>query len=123
MRNKFRILAIAMLLLFVAANALAITISVTRSYKIDRESVREGTIDFDSSYPTGGEAVTAANFNLSSIRWMDIRNTADASGNYRQFEFVDASSNIKVRDASGNEIGNGTSLSTLTGVKFRVFGY
>ena len=30
-------------------------------------------VTFDSSYPTGGEAVTAGNFGLGKIDWIDIR--------------------------------------------------
>ena len=130
MRNKFKVLAIVMLVLFIAANALAITISVTRSYKIDRESAREGTIDFDSSYPTGGEVVNASDFKLSNkIRWLEVHNRTDASGNFKIFEYRpasgDASGNLKVYDASLNvsQVANGSSLSNLTGVKFKVFGY
>ncbi|HEX8949620.1 MAG TPA: hypothetical protein VF790_11695 [Dissulfurispiraceae bacterium] len=129
-------LFITLLVLFVAVNAMAITINISRSYRVGPDSVREGTIDFDASYPTNGEAVTHSDFNLStSIRFVDIKNRTDASGNLKIFEYVpwvdasgnvyEASGNIKVYDASSNvkEVGNGTSLSNLTGVKFKVLGY
>lgn len=37
-----------------------------------------GTITFDSSYPTGGEAVTAADFGMSAIHTMIISSTDEA---------------------------------------------
>ncbi len=123
--NMKKIFVIALLFLFIAANALAITITVSRSYKVDREGVREGTIAFDSSYPTGGESIAASDFKLRTIRWVELQNKVDVSGNLKIFEWDATASTIKVYDASSNisQVGSGESLSTLTGVKFKVFGY
>jgi len=121
-KRTIGILATTICLLIIAVNAIAITITVSRSYKIGREAVREGTIDFDSSYTSvTGESVTASDFKLNTIRWMELRNTKSGDGNLKTFEFNDTSSIIRVYEASGiEETGD---ISDLTGVKFKVFGY
>jgi len=37
-----------------------------------RQKIVKGTIAFDASYPTGGEALTAAQLNLSSIEHVEV---------------------------------------------------
>ena len=72
------------------------------------------TVLFDSSYPTGGEAVTAANFDLGTIT--ELR-PGGPNGGYLP-EWDAANSKIKaVLISSGAEAGNGNDLSAIT---FRV---
>ena len=124
-KRDFRIGILAMvLMLVIAVNAFAITITISRSYRVGSDSIREGTINFDSSYtPNSGEAVTAANFNLQSIRWMDIRPMKDTSGNLTIFEYKDISRIIRVWETSPTVKEMSGNLSGITGVKFRVYGY
>ena len=105
---------------------MALTVNITRMSKIDRESVREGTIDFGASYPTGGESLTPANLNLQDINHIDI-----SSKNGYLFEYDYANKKVKVlyfdydaaADGAAIEVANGTDLSALTGVRFRAYGY
>lgn len=43
---------------------MSVTVAVTREFHTNGQLHRFGTITFDSSYPTGGESVTANNFKL-----------------------------------------------------------
>lgn len=47
---------------------MALTIAITRTERMGRMKYVTGTIAFDSSYPTGGESLTAANVNLNVIK-------------------------------------------------------
>ena len=106
----------------IAVNAMAITITVNRYAKIGSEAIREGTINFDSSYTSGtGESFQASDVKLNKIRWIDIRNTKSGDGKLKIFEYNDASQIIRVYEASGIE--ESGDISDLTGVKFRVIGY
>lgn len=69
------------------------------------------TITFDNSYPTGGEAVTAANFGLSSIHTV-IPYPTDQSGTYVAV-WDGTNSKIKMMSALGTEVSNGTDLSSV----------
>lgn len=71
-------LSAIMIVLFMAGQVAAdVTISITNSYvNSNHESVRIGTITFDSSYDTGGETLTAANLNLYAIRHLDLESTS-----------------------------------------------
>ena len=45
---------------------MALTFTIEQQFYIPKgPSIRIGKITFDSSYPTGGEAITVANFNFS----------------------------------------------------------
>ncbi len=123
-KKSMGIAAILILFLFIAVNAMAITITLSRSYRVGPDSIREGTIDFDSSYLGGGETITPASFNLSTIRWMEVRNHRDTSGNLRAFEFNDTSSTLSIfLVSSGLEEVSSVSMSHISGVKFRMIGY
>lgn len=49
---------------------MALTVAVTRRVVAGHQNIVTGTIAFDSSYPTGGEAFTAANLGLRTIDLM-----------------------------------------------------
>lgn len=74
------------------------------------------TIDFDSSYPTGGEAVTAANFGLSTILAIIPAGTDDSANAYRM-SFDKTNSKLLVYSQgaadAGDEVANTTDLSAL----------
>jgi hypothetical protein len=61
---------------------MALTIS-NLTYNVQgSENVVRGTIDFDSSYPTGGEPLTAANIGLATIKWINFQDAAGFSFTY-----------------------------------------
>lgn len=77
-----------------------------------------GKLAFDSSYPTGGEAITAAQLGLSKI----VRMKFQPSGTYL-FAFDTANNKVKVYSAINTEVSNATDLSALTAVEFEAYGY
>lgn len=121
--KKIAGLLLIVMCLFIAINAFAITVTISRSYRVGPDSIREGVINFDSSYPTGGESFPAVSANLQSIRWMDIRPIK--SGNtLKVFRYEKTSSAIQVFESStGLEVTNGSDISNLTDVWFRATGY
>jgi hypothetical protein len=85
-------------------------------------------VDFDASYPTGGEALTSANlgFGDSSTRLVVI---ALQAGGYT-FEYDRANAKLKAfyydynnaADGAALEVPDTTNLSTVTGVTLLTFG-
>ena len=122
-RKKIGVLLI-ILCMAIAVNAMAITITVNRYAKIGSEAIREGTINFDSSYTKDtGEAFYPSDVLLNNIRWMDIPPMTDASGNLKLFEWNDASNVVRMYDASGHVTEVSGNMSHVSGVKFRAIGY
>lgn len=82
-----------------------------------------GSITFDSSYPTGGEAVTAANLGITAIGWMFM---LPAAGYVPVFDSANSKilvyqgDNDAVADGPGVQVPNTTDLSALT-VTFLAF--
>lgn len=95
---------------------MAVAVSnITRSIQGNRRVVY-ADVTFDSSYPTGGESLTAANLGLSSK--IDFL-TAQSTGGYT-FEFIHSTSLLKVfveeAAAAGGpllELANATDISTV----------
>lgn len=52
---------------------MAFTVTINESYVEGNHKVRSGTLGFDSSYATGGEAITAAEVGLSQITSFQIQ--------------------------------------------------
>lgn len=76
--------------------------------------VRWVTLTFDSSYPTGGEAVTAADFQLAEIKNL-IPGAPSIDDEALNSALWDATnSKIIVVDAAGAQEGNTTDLSATT---------
>lgn len=82
-----------------------------------------GTIDFDSSYPTGGESISIP---LNEVKGMLIENKSGYV-----FQYDRANKKILAYyadcDFAGDkaliEVANATSLSALTGVAFLAWGW
>lgn len=56
---------------------MALTITLTDDNAVDGDKrVRRGTIQFDNSYPTGGEAVSAADLKLNGIESFNCDNVS-----------------------------------------------
>lgn len=51
---------------------MAITYSVDTPELVGRQRLVRGTITFDSSYPTGGEAVAVASLGLTALTRLDV---------------------------------------------------
>lgn len=51
---------------------MALTVTVDRRTREGNREVTYGTITFDDSYPTGGEAITAANVGLGTIEQLVV---------------------------------------------------
>jgi len=55
---------------------MALTVAVTENILLGNKRLTYGTIAFDSSYPTGGESLTAANLGLTVLDFVLIQTTA-----------------------------------------------
>ena len=82
-----------------------------------------GTIAFDNSYPTGGEAITLSTYFPGGIECVDVFPQAG-------YVFVYDKANAKVIGYQSDDavdpldqIGNTTDLSALTAVPFVAYGY
>lgn len=82
-----------------------------------------GQITFDSSYPTGGEALTPQQIGLGTILWMDVENPVSATPTTRMSTFDHTNGRFLVFTSSdGNEVANGTNLSAFS-AKFEAVGW
>lgn len=105
---------------------MALTIAFDKQGRMDRDSVRIGTIAFDSSYAVGGESLTASDLNLRGVSFLLV-----APKNGYVFEYDYANRKLKAYYGDNNnasdgpliEVPNTTNLSTVTGAKFLAFGY
>lgn len=84
------------------------------------DSVTYSTIALSSTYATGGETVTPAQFGLSLIKVMAVEvtsaGTAVLAGSY-----VPSTGKILLRDLTGAQVANGASLTGVT-LAVRVLG-
>lgn len=106
---------------------MAVSVSVNRTDTVGRYTkYTTGTITFDSSYPTGGEALLPADVGLSSkVEFITVSN---ASG--YTFEYDYANNKVKAywptTDSTApnvaKQVTNGTSLSTVV-ANYVAFGY
>lgn len=106
---------------------MALTVSVSRTDTVGRYTKYvTGTITFDSSYPTGGEAIAATDVKLSSkIEFLE----PSSAGGYL-FEYDATNKKIKAylptsdatAPAVAKQVASTTDLSTVT-CNFIAFGY
>lgn len=105
---------------------MALTIAFDDQSRMDRKSIRVGTIAFDSSYPTDGEALAAADLNLRGITWLMV---SPKSGYVFEYDYTNSKlkafygDNNNASDGPLVEVPNTTNLSTLTDAKFFAIGY
>lgn len=95
--------------------------------QVGRQRWRYVTIAFDSSYPTGGEAIApAAKFGLQKVNMVI---TQPKSGYTFEYDYTNDKllvywgDNNNASDGPSVEVANTTNLSTLTGVKAIVIGF
>lgn len=78
-----------------------------------------GTLAFDSSYPTGGEAITPSTaFGLSEVHGVLFGN----QGGYT-FAYDYVNNKVLAYTTAGTEVVNATDLSALNNVKFIALGW
>jgi len=111
--------------------ALTITLSGDWQGNSDNQRYVQGQLAFDSSYPTGGESLTAANIGLRVIEHINVQ---PRSGFVFDYDYTN-SLLLAYRTGAATvtagatpaaalaEVSNTTDLSTLTGVRFRAVGY
>ena len=103
---------------------MALTVAVTETTTFGNKKVKIGTIDFDDSYPTGGEELLPGTLGMERIDFIQI----NADGDGYLFEY-DYSASKVVAYVSGGTAGvvlaedaNQTNMSGVTDVKFMAFG-
>lgn len=88
---------------------MALTITdVQRTVKGNKREVT-ATVLFDSSYPTGGEAVAAADFGLSTVDYIIVHPHASRIGVYDR-----TNKKILLYTALATEAANASDQSTIT---------
>lgn len=82
------------------------------------------TVAFDSSYPTGGEPLTAADLRLGRVAYADvtISTTATTTVNATQFAYDVTNSKLLVFDETPAEVSNTANLDGLV-VQIEAYGY
>lgn len=89
---------------------MALTITkVTNRQSIGNVVVEICDVQFDDSYPTGGEAVLASDFEMSAI--LVVLAAVRAA---QTFEYVASTGKIIVYDADGAQVANAVDLSGTT---------
>lgn len=89
---------------------MALTHSSTHEGVHGDQRYRVATVTFDNSYPTGGEAVTAADFNLTSIEYLQV--SARTASPVPRWD--SANSTILLIDApTGAEVANASDQSSV----------
>lgn len=104
---------------------MALTVALTESTVQGNKRVNRGTMAFDNSYPTGGEAFTNRQLGLSSLDQLIVYDNEDAL----MFAVDYANSKVKAiwptsgaTPAAGVEVTDQTNLSGLTGVRWEATG-
>lgn len=103
---------------------MALTIAVNKTYELgDTDKLYVGTIAFDDSYPTGGEA-----FDITGNESIDSMMLGHKSGYTFSYDAANAKviayyvDNDAGADSAQIQIPNTTDLSAVTGVQFWAIG-
>jgi len=103
---------------------MALTISPAVKTVFGNKRVVLGTIAFDSSYPTGGEAFTVTALSGNYFRTTDPHGVfcvLEPLAGYT-FTFRPDTSKIQVYSTAATEVSNATDLSALQSVKYMLYG-
>lgn len=103
---------------------MGLTVAVTSNQVVGARRQVVGTVAFDSSYPTGGEALTPATLGLIAV---DHINVPAKSGYTFEYDYTNKKLlaywvDTSVDGAAQAQVVDTTNLSTLTGVRFEAFG-
>lgn len=88
--------------------------------------IATGTFDFDSSYPTGGEATTGISDLFAEVLYVNL---SPKSGYTFEYDYTNNkilayyADYDAVADGALIQVPNTTNLSTVTGVRWVAFGY
>lgn len=104
---------------------MALSISTVRRTVIGNMRMIIATVDFDSSYPTGGESLTPTDLGLNNIEFI----MAEPNSGY-VFQYDHTSQKLKAyygnydqsSDGALTEVANTTNLSSVTGVRVIAIG-
>lgn len=93
---------------------MAASVTVNERTVQGNKRVTFSTVTFDSSYPTGGESVTAAQLGLSKVDWATPTvKTIGGTVNVANVTYDRTNSKFKVYDETPAEVANTADLSTL----------
>lgn len=84
---------------------MAVSVAINDRDVWGSHQVRWATVTFDDSYPTGGEAVTAADFELVEIKNMIVAQP-DVGDTLAGAYFVESTSKIIAVEQTGAEVAN-----------------
>lgn len=105
---------------------MGLTVTLTGDWMESQGNRRavEATIAFDSSYPTGGESLTAANLGLGVVTHVDVQSKG---GYVFAYDYTNSKVLAYVEEdtAAGGplpEVADTTSLAAVTGVRVRAVG-
>jgi hypothetical protein len=89
------------------------------------EKVVRGTFTFDSSYPTGGEAVTAATFGLSYLSWLQLDNISDVVTKHARWDRANSKIMLFIEDGTTGISAQAANASDQSAVDLNMmaFGY
>lgn len=95
---------------------MALTVTILDRFVVAAEAEADlalvtADVQFDNSYPTGGEPLTASDLGIASVRQLDARQKG--VGN-RICEYDYANSKLKLYTALGTEAANGSDQSAIT---------
>lgn len=89
---------------------MAVTVTIVKRGKLNNSNHVIADITMDSSYATGGEAVTPALFGLGKIHTVQVPAVVGS----RLAEYDNANSKIKMYSAVGTEVVAATNLSAVS---------
>lgn len=90
---------------------MALTVTINRRERVGKQRYRSGTIDFDSSYLTGGELLSAATLELSTV---EVCIFAPSGGIY--FEYDHTNGTVLARYPSGGATAPATAVAPTVSV-------
>ena len=94
---------------------MAASVTVNEKTVLGNQRVSFSTVTLDSTYPTGGESVTASQLGLSSVKAAFVNITAvNGTVNVANAFYDVANSKVKAFDETPAEVANGTDLSGTT---------
>ena len=93
---------------------MAVSVSIEDRDVWGSHQVRWATVTFDSSYPTGGEAVAASDFQLAELKNLIVENPSIDDEAITSAYYVESTGKIIVVAAAGTQEGAATDLSSTT---------
>ena len=90
---------------------MALTLTAAHQGVVGNRRVWRGTVTFDSSYPTAGEAVTPANFGFA-VAIENLQIIADRGS--ETVQWTKATNKLMVHTADGTEAVNASDQSAVT---------